>query len=410
MTKVYRLAYPEISSVADYLLLGINFPYRPLNRISKDLAPKIVFVGDGIMPRISRMAKWIKRDGRYSTILIANKTGFVKEFSNDEWHGLFLFRNKYHLRRILKQIRGVFLYHAFAPKSFYPDVVRQMVKEPFLIDMQDVFANYYGLNPGIRWLKSEVPVERNCLLYADGIVAHSLEPNVALRKYGTGHKPPTVFFPLYCDNDKFLQSNRTLDPDDIHVVYAGGVAGSHRDRSHYGSIMFHDLIRVLDEQHIHFHIYPSPSNIRADYEEYEQIARSTTHFHLHAAVSQEAMAGELSKYHFGLLPFFSTHTGQSKEKYKYATSLKLFNYIEAGLPIMVSEDLTYQSWIVKRYEAGIVIGKEDLTGIRKLVMLHDYPAMVANLIRRREEISLRVHVPRLLRFYQETAARKDSKS
>ena len=191
---------------------------------------------------------------------------------------------------------------------------------------------------------------------------------------------------------------------------SGGVAGSHRDKTHYGSIQFHDLIRVLDAQQIHFHIYPSPSNARADYEEYEQIDKATGYFHFHAAVSQDAMAAELGRYHFGILPFFSSHSSQSGDKYKYATSLKMFNYIEAGLPILVSGDLVYQSWIVRRYEAGITIRQEDLVNLRQVVTGCDYAAMVAKLTARREEISLKVHIPRLLRFYGEVAGRHHPKS
>ena len=409
-TKVYREAYRRISSIADFLFLKIHWPCRRLRTSGENNLPLIVFAGDGIMPRISRMAKWIKRDGRFSTVLIANKTGYVEAFSNEEWDGVYLFRNQYHLMRIIKQLRGVYLFHAFAPKSFYPDVVRRMVNVPFLIDFQDVFTCYYGLDPKIRWLKRELPFERDCLLLSDGIVAHSLEPNRALRKFKLKVKPPAIFFPLYCDNDAFLENAKTLDAADIHLVYAGGVAGSHRDKSHYGSIQFHDLIKSLNDQQVHFHIYPSPSNFRADYEEYEQIARTTEYFHFHQAVPQDAIAGELNKYHFGLLPFFSSHSDQSNEKYKYATSLKLFNYIEAGLPVLVSADLTYQSWIACRYDAGIIIGKEDLAGIRQVILLHDYGSLVTGLTRRRAEISLKFHIPRLVKFYQKAARRHDSNS
>ena len=99
---------------------------------------------------------------------------------------------------------------------------------------------------------------------------------------------------------------------------------------------------------------------------------------------------------------------QSKEKYKYATSLKLFNYIEAGLPVLVSKDLTYQSWIISRYGAGIVVGKSDMTRMKHVITAQDYSALVAGLLRRREEISLRVHIPRLLTFYRQVAGRRDS--
>jgi len=410
LSKIYRVAYREITSVTDFIALGLNLPCRTEGSFAGNSLPKIVFIGEGLMPRVSRMARWVRRSGKFSVILVAGRITFVEEFSNDAWDGVYLFRNQYHLRRILKQMKGVYLYHAFAPKSFYPDLVRLTVKEPFLIDVQDVFSCYYGLNPGIRWLKEELPHERNCLLRSDGIVAQSLEPNIAIRRFGEGTKPPAIFFPLYCDNDMFRVNTKILDPRDIHIVYAGGVAGSHRDRSHYGSIQFHGLIGILDAQKIHFHIYPSPSNIRADYEEYEQIALEKEYFHFHTPVAQDQMATEMNRYHFGILPFFSAHSGQSGEKYRVATALKLFNYIEAGLPILVSEDLVYQSWIVSRYEAGIPIGKDDPARLREIILKYDYSMLAANLARRREEISLEMHIPRLLKFYGEAKGRCDSNS
>ena len=141
---------------------------------------------------------------------------------------------------------------------------------------------YYSLNLDIRWIRAELPCEKNCLHRSSGVVGESLEPNVALRKYGK-IKPPTLFFPLYCDNDYFQPNGKLMDINDLHVVYAGGVAGSHRDKAQYGMIQFHDLIRELSGQKIHFHIYPSPSNFSADFTEYRQIDAHNDYFHFHPA-------------------------------------------------------------------------------------------------------------------------------
>ncbi|HEY5123916.1 MAG TPA: hypothetical protein VIK14_09295 [Ignavibacteria bacterium] len=397
--KIYRLTYDKVSSVVDGLLFLINIPVHSLSKLSNSEKKVIVFVGDRILLRSSRMAKWVKRNGDFFTILLYHKLYFVEKFSNNEWDKIFLYRNKFHLLRIIRQLKHVYLFHGFAPSSYYPDLVRRHVKVPFIIDMQDVYACYYGLNPAIRWIKAELPHEKNCLQLSDGLIGHSLEPNVALRKYGK-IKPPSLFFPLYCDNDYFQSNIKSLNADDIHFVYAGGVAGSRRDKAQYGIIQFHDLIQVLSDQKIHFHIYPSPSNFKADYQEYEQISDHNNYFHFHHSVSQDQLAVELNKYHFGLLPFFLKNSGQSAEKFKYATTLKLFNYIEAGIPILVSKDLVYQNWIVKRNSAGLTIVQEDIFHLKEIISSIDYSALVAGLIRKREEISLKTHIPRLFKFYR----------
>ena len=264
ITKIYRLIYDILSSAVDWILLLVNLPVRSLSELSDSGKMVIVFVGDRIILRSSRMAKWVKRDGNFFTIFLSHKLYYVEKFSNKEWDKVFLYRNKFHLLRIIRQLKEVYLFHGFAPSSYYPDLVRQHVKAPFIIDMQDVYACYYGLNPVIRWIKAELPHEKNCLQLSDGLIGHSLEPNVGLRKYGK-IKPPSLFFPLYCDNDYFQNNIKSLDADDLHFVYAGGVAGSQRNKEQYGIIQFHDLIRVLSDQKIHFHIYPSPSNFKGDY-------------------------------------------------------------------------------------------------------------------------------------------------
>ena len=400
--KVYRLTYDILSSGIDWLLLLIDYPVNRLPKFSDPEKKIIVFTGDRMILRSSRMAKWVKRNGAFFTVLLSHKLYFIEKFSNPEWDSVFLYRNKFHLLRIIRHLKHVYLYHGFAPSSYYPDLVRQHVKVPFIIDMQDVYACYYGLNPSVRWIKAELPHEKNCLQFSDGLIGHSLEPNVALRKYGK-IKPPSLFFPLYCDNDYFQNNNKTLDPDDIHLVYAGGVASSLRDKAQYGLIQFHDLIRVLSGQKIHFHIYPSPTNFKADYTEYEQMSVHSKYFHFHHSVSQDQLALELNKYHFGLLPFFQINSGQSPEKLKYATTLKLFNYIEAGIPILVSADLIFQNWIIKRNKAGLTIRESDIPRLKEIISTIDYSALVTGLMRKREEISLKTHIPRLFRFYRHIA-------
>ena len=395
--KIYGLAYDILSSITDWFLYVLLIPTDSFKVDSDKKA--IVFVSDRMIVRSSRVAKWVKRFGGYNTILLCPKLFFIGKFSNNEWDNVILYRNKYHLLRIIRQMKQVYLFHGFAPKSFYPDLVRQHIKAPFIIDMQDVYACYYGLNPTVRWIKAELPHEKNCLQLSDGLIGQSLEPNVALRKYGN-IKPPTLFFPLYCDNDFFQTNIKILDAEDIHFVYAGGVAGSHRDKTQFGTIQFHHLIQVLSDQQIHFHIYPSPSNFKADYKEYEEISIQNKYFHFHQSVSQDQLAVELSKYHFGVLPFFKGNTGQSAEKFKYATTLKLFNYIEAGIPILVSEDLVYQNWIIKRNNAGVTIKENDLSNMKEVIAALDYPTLVSNVIKNREVISLKAHIPRLIDFYK----------
>jgi hypothetical protein len=401
LTKIRWLAYETATSCFDFVFWFLRLPVPGMVAKPEPGRKRIVFVGELLPPRTPRMAKWLVRSGGFSAVLVCSKRGFVQAFSDPHFEGVYLFRNKWHLKRILLAIPEVYVLHSFAPKSYYPDIARQTLNVPFIHDMQDVYATYYGLTPSLGWLKKELPHEKTCLEKANGLVANSLEPNAAYRKYFTKQKPPSLFFPLYCDDDFFFENKKELNPEDIHIVYAGGVAGSHRNPKQYGNIQFKSLILKLASQQIHFHIYPSPSNVRADYEEYEAMARESAYFHFHEPVSQQKLGEELNKYHFGILPFFKELSEQSDEKLKYATTLKLFNYLESGIPVIVSKDLQYQSWMVKRTGSGFEIGIEDLSVLKNIILNHPYSSLKEAVSTARKSLSLKKQINRLIEFYKQ---------
>lgn len=411
LNKLKWFIYEKITSVCDRLLFILDVPCGLDKNSENDKI--IVYVGESLPPRIARIAKWSKRFDVFTTILLCHKRGFIEKFSNSDINHIFLFRNEWHLKRIIKTIPDPYIIHGFAPKSKYPYLAKKLWKMinpsiPFVIDYQDVFTIYYGTTPKYNWLKKELPYEKACLTEADGIVANSLEPREGMRVLKIKKSGKRIFFPLYTDNDcfsdkKFESNNVSVktSTEPLHLVYIGGVMGSHRDKIHYGYTQLHWLVDYLCEQKIYFHIYPSPSVMKVDYQEYEEIAKHSEYFHFHEPVSQTKLTLELSKYHYGLMPFFSATSGHSDLKYKYGTTLKLFNYIEAGLPILVSADVGYQSWIVNRYSLGKTVNnKEDFKNVCQIIGDVPYDEQVRRLLANREKLSLKEHTPRLLEFYK----------
>jgi hypothetical protein len=74
---------------------------------------------------------------------------------------------------------------------------------------------------------------------------------------------------------------------------------------------------------------------------------------------------------------------------------------------LVSEDLVYQNWIIKRNNAGITIKENDLSNMKEVIAAFDYQTLVSNLIKSREAISLKAHIPRLIEFYTFVANRNE---
>lgn len=406
LTKLRRESRTRGSAMVDAVLHILRLPPTMPPGV-KQAAPFMLYVCELLPARAGRMAKWVARVEGARIILLCHRDGFIPAFASAGFAHVLLYRNAWHLRRILNALPKPKLVHGFAPKSKYPDVARQALQPlgiPYIHDLQDTLVVYYGTQVDLRWLREELPHERACMAGADGLVAHSLEPNEGFRRYGIARKdrPRTLFFPLYCDDDAFAGAVPKVSGTETHLVYAGGVAGSHRDPRQYGNIQFFGLIETLTRQGLHLHIYPSPTNIRADLEEYEALSRTNPRFHFHPPVPQEKLAGELAKYHWGIHIGFvnDAEHKQSVAKYRLCTTLKLFNFMEAAIGIVSSENLWFQSWMITRHGVGISIAREQLGRLVPLLEAFSHEHTTSSLARVRNQLSLKNHIPRLLHFYQ----------
>ncbi len=403
--KIKRELKLKLSLGFDFILFKFNAKfYSPYQ--SKKVR---LYLGENFPPRIPRMIKWLKREADFNAILICHENGFTKQFSNDTIDEVVLYRNEWHLKRILKSFENIELIHAFGPKSFYPDIARQFLPAiKFIYDMQDVLVIYYGKDVAIPWYQKEFPHEQNCLQLSDGLVSHGLEPIPATKIYGFKPQNKRLFFPLFCDDDVFQNRQKDWSMENISVVYAGEIQGASRDKKQFGNVQFFELIETLSAQKIHFHIYPVPSSYVIFGHEYEAIAKVNPYFHIHQSVPQSQLSSELSKYHFGIIPFFKENTNLSDDKNHYSTSLKLFNFIEAGIPIIVSKEIGFQHWMATRYGAGIGVYKKDLSNLRQIFEGLDYPKMVSNLIEQRNKLALSRNIHRLDQFYNKIIQSKNN--
>ncbi len=358
---------------------------------------QVIFACELLQARAVRIAMALRQEGQPVHLFCLN-TGFVKEFEAGEFASVTLFRNKWHLLRLLRK-RSIRLVHAFAPPSEALALLKTETCFPLLLDMQDVLVTYHGLTPPYAWARRELQFERQLFAHCDGLVAHSLEPREGFRLYGQTTRPPVLFFPLLCDETAFITRPK-ISGEELHLVYAGGVAGSHRDRKQFGILQFFSLIEEVTRQGMHFHLYPSPTTLQPDWEEYAALARTNPKFHFHEPVANNLLAGELAKYHFGILPFFREDSDLRPEKMRNATALKLFNFFEAGLPVIISADLRFQAWMVTRGQAGIAIRKTDVPTLRQRLESMHYADWQAQVEAHRHALSLQQQLPRLQAFYK----------
>lgn len=405
---IYQKNYLRVKTITleviDFILFWVG-PVITAFPNSDSAKPLILFLGDSLQARIPRMARYIHQEGTFTTELLVKSGKDFKVFDTNTFSRVQTYRSRWHLRRILKGISpdAVHLIHAFTLPSYQIKDAITHTDIPVVMDVQDMHISYFGLNSPKLYMKLDMPYESYSIQNAAGIVSQSIELTNACREYKIDNRPPTLFFPVYCDDDQLLTPQEPDDSNEIHVVYAGSISGSFQDDQHFGSMKLFWLIEAFARQKIHFHIYPSPTIRFRDLilKEYQEWDDREPYFHLHESVSQQQLGKELSQYHYGLLPFFLEDTGRSANKLGLGSSQKLYNYIEVGLPVIISEDLRFQSWMARRYGGGIQVKKSDFNHLRELIEERNYSERIEHLIQHRERITLGQNIPRLLNFYQE---------
>lgn len=383
--------------IPDFLFFQLTKRKTPKEKI-------VVFVGMYMHARVARMARWVKQTSNRKCILVAQKAVFTPALSNDSFDKTFLFRNKWHLLKILKSYGGRnVIIHSFGPPHEAAFELIKLSKEKnekqvILFDFQDLMISNFGLNPPFSYMKKDLDREKFILNNADGIVAHSLELQTA-KKYFGEIKTPKLFFPLYVDNVAFKEKANKID-DELHLVYVGGVHSKFQNKDYFGGLQLYWLVEKLNEQKIHFHIYPAPTNRKEDLIDYIKFDKKFDYFHLHEPVSQANLIEEINKYDFGVIPFFHNTNNKLNAKRTYCTTLKLFNYIEAGIPMIIGEDTAFENFLGQRFNSSISFTYEMFDDVRKNLSSINYNETLEHIRQTRETYSLENNIQKLLEFYK----------
>ena len=339
------------------------------------------------------MVKLLKVDFQSDFVLYISSWGYEPKLIGNYFDRIEIYRNQYHLKRLLKSECHVELVHAFEPKAYYQYIAKSALKSPFIYDVQDIIITYYNRNPPLKWQRFNLNYEGMLFQEADAFISHSLELNEALRLHNIKRKVDRLFFPLYCDQSNFLPISQKQIIGNYQLVYIGGL-NSIKDRN---SANFLPFIKKLESAKVDVTIFPSPFSERNYFNEYKGLENTFSNFHMKNSVPFEKL--NLSPYHFGIVPFENDGIEQYYSKNKYASTLKFFVYLEMGIPILISDYWAFPAWICKRYNLGIVSNFKELDNIDTLLETFDYNASLKSIEAFRNKYTIQSQMPRLKAFY-----------
>ena len=383
----------------------------------------IVFVRPRPAIRIYKLAKALRQsDQKYRLVLICRTLSFDEKLYRDLFDKIYFYspefkfnkqfdlsfnkrwnkQLKFGYRKIMKIINEINpdIIHTMAEPFDFIAYILKLSKWPVILDAYD----YTGITAGLENLNDKTKhEEKYCLENADGIIHKGPDYEIDYyRQHGYAITCPELNWLDYCDEDIWVntkQKKLSKSDGEHHLVYTGGVSNNPELKYIY----FIPLAKELAKQKIHFHIYPKFAEHRFSYEKskvYIDLAKNEKYFHFHRTLPLNDLIKEISKYDWGLWVHSADVSKRThSEKAKTGSGNKIFTYLEAGLPMIVSTSRVYGKKIIEENKIGISIDDSDWNKFDKLIQSEDYDQLHKNVLNVREELSLHRQVSRLSSFY-----------
>ena len=382
----------------------------------------ICFVKQDAGIRIYKQAKALKEKNKYKLLLICEKCDY--DLLNNVFDDIIFYsflKNKYNiffarivnygfnnifkyeekkLKKIINTI-DVDIFHAYAEPNTIPKIVIENSSVPVIYDTYDFAGVRYGVD---ELSKDEKNAEKFNLENADGIVMKF--PEYILDYYknlGYIINCPVLTYIDYCNEEFFF--NKYLDIDnDIHLVYGGVVDPTILPVEYYGNNQYIDIAKQLIEQEIYFHIYIKPQQskiFKNKYQDYIDLSNSSKYFKIHFGKPQGEFQREISQFHFGV--FFHDFSKTKRTELFEQTSIgnRLSTYLEAGIPIIIGDNLKLNSEYIEKYDIGFKINLNDLSELKDKIKEANYEKLKENVIKTREgPLNMNNKVNRLIDFYK----------
>lgn len=260
-------------------------------------------------------------------------------------------------------------------------------------------ADFTGISSGIENLaKKTAEEEKYCFENVKGIVFKGPENTLDYyRENNYKIKAKELSWFDHADQDHFIPENfpKLSDEDgELHMVYTGNISVN----PEINYIYYIPLAEALSQQKIHLHIYPNPYQFKTS-RIYRSLDQNSNYFHFHAPVPQKDLAKEIAKYDWGLwIHSAQKSTRTQLSKIKIGMVNKLFSYLEAGLPVIVSDSRTYGKKIVEENNIGFSINDADWDKFAEKIAGFNYKELIDTVLRVRMQYSLQKNGYRLAEF------------
>ena len=243
-----------------------------------------------------------------------------------------------------------------------------------------------------RFLRNEI----EGFIYKDGG-----EPMKKLLK--TSSSPSLQFLPYFPKS--WMTNVKTKPEEKPRLVFAGTVVATSSSKI-YEDVKLLPLARDLTRQGFPFSIYNSTiystQQLKVHFDDYIEEAKINPLFEFNSGIPLPDIIPYLSeRYEYGLmLYFFNDDLLIGRKHLKASMASKIFTYLAAGLPILLSEELENMVQLIKKHQIGIVMSRKDIGNIRATLARYSYEELRENVRTAQHELCLEKHKHKFIKFIE----------
>ncbi len=364
---------------------------------------RVVFVSDSPLRREFKLAFALKRAG-WDVLLLYRNAPANADFSN--FAAVQRFRTAAEaLEMALRS--GARLFHCSSACAD-DSTMRIIAAKPGVV-IYEPYDFFFGIADGLPWAERmfshDIARQAYCLAHADAICTPDLQ--LAYRRHlsGFGRVKPLICFPNYCWNLEPLPAQRS--DSEIRIVQVGWTGFETRGEDDTGAFR---VVQAFVASGCHFHLYLYPNSppagtaeFRRQFADYIALASETDRVHFHGTVPPQQIVRELTQYDYGLnminaCNFDIPWTRQNPLWLRYVGSSRNFDYIDAGLGILMDGKLSFGLRSFRDY--GTVRNGTALLHSGRIHEALSHKASREQLMAARAAQSIERHIGRLIRFYE----------
>ncbi len=383
---------PERDGFAHVTALAADIARR-INR----LQPDVLYVADFSYNNFAKQSLALRRRGLRTAILLQNprsmdfKEGCFDGVYSTYFHHVALFNVLAAVDVPVIHLQGWLTSHYLAPLVRAANPRARLVVEfndiASVIGDWPTIARIFG---GTRARLDEIS-ERLAHQVSDAVVYNCSQAVAEEVRQRNGHTGPSLVLHSWPERQFALPAADVLAAAPKQaapsLVFIGSLAPSSLPAQAFGDVQLLPLVQDVLAQGLSFDIFLAPyaNKFDAAYADYGFLEGENPRFRLRNGVSPQLLARELSPYSFGVM-FYRLKPGLliGRRHFQGMLPTKFFTFIEAGLPIAVSEELEHVARIVADNGLGVVLSQKDLDDLPGVLGRADQQALRRNILSWRE--------------------------